>query len=317
MITQTAYGKIAPRESHVVQRSRKPKATPSRLLVINHGVGQTSNASAFTGIRYTNVYKTLVDAGFILLHFDGVPTAHWGNDATISRMTDAVAWAMLNLPVKTDKISILGFSHGNVLGLNWARQNLTKVQALGSIIGCVNLQDIHDNDRGALKTGIEGAYNPFIIPDAVLTANSTALTTATGALTSATDNQRTVEGPNLRPGTTITYVSATAATLSAPAIATVTGPITLYRAGVAPADNVYATHSPNRYPLDVANITQRHWTSSDDPVALPSEMAAYVANVGVKASTTSFGTVGHSVGPQPLGSLPAVEIATWFTSSDT
>lgn len=312
MITKSAVSKIATRETHVVQFPRKLPATPGRLIIVNHGIGQTSFDSALSGVRYSILYKQLTDAGFHLLHFDGVPTGHWANDATIARLTDVWTWAKANLPIRTDKVDLLGFSHGNTLSCAWARQNPTQVQALASIIGVVNVQDVHDNDRGALRAGIQGAFNPVTVADAVYTAGSLAVTSAGGGFNAA-DAGRYVDAPGIPPATTFNYTNANTGTLAVPPSASGTG-WTVYRGGVTPADSIYATHSPSRFPADLAGIPQRHWYSTDDTVALPSELTTFVAAVGSAASAVPFGTVAHSVGPQPLGILPAAEIADWFTA---
>jgi hypothetical protein len=232
MYIKTDTGKIAANVSHVFCTPTVPAGgTTYRLVLRQHGAGSSYRESLVLGARYGLMTKGLTDAGLAVLYVDAsdLPSGGWGNDAAITRLGDAWTWAKANLPVKTDKVLLLGQSAGNVWGMNWARQNVSQVGAIASIIGVLDIQDIRDNNRQSLAAGIDLAYSGV--------------------------------------------------------------------SGTPPTGGQYATHNPVQYAADLATIPQKHYYSTDDTIALPSRLDAYLSAAGLDASSkVSFGTVGHSIG---------------------
>lgn len=159
MIVYQDKGKIASGEVHVAMlpKSAGP-GSKRRLIILNHGANQSAETAAMLSTPGLGICASLVRAGFAVMSISATGLQHWGNDGAIARLTAAKAWAEANLPVKTDGIGLLGFSMGNLLSLNWARQNVAATKAVASVIGAIDMNDIHDNDRLGSQSLIRTAY---------------------------------------------------------------------------------------------------------------------------------------------------------------
>lgn len=201
--------KITTGETHVFQSADRPAAANKRLCIVNHGVGQSSLVSAMSASRYAFLFDQITRAGLHVLHIDGGVAVNWGNDTAIAAMGNAWTWAKANLPVKTDQFVSLAFSHGLTLALNYAKANPSQVRGLASIIGVVDTQDIHDNNRGSLAAGIEAAAGtPTALTDAGTVGNALSFVSPATALSSS-DVGASLTGSGIPAGTTITGVAST------------------------------------------------------------------------------------------------------------
>lgn len=66
------------------------------------------------------------------------------------------------------------------------------------------------------------------------------------------------------------------------------------------------THNPVEYAAQLASIPTRIWYSTDDPIVMPSTVAAFAAAHG-NATVTSLGAIGHDV-----SSLNYADMMTWL-----
>lgn len=82
----------------------------------------------------------------------------WGNDTVIASYGSTVTFLNSRTGARTDRVMLLGMSMGALTVLNWAVANISKVAAIGLLLPCVDLADIHDNNRGGFQAAVEGAY---------------------------------------------------------------------------------------------------------------------------------------------------------------
>lgn len=121
-----------------------------RGLIVCHGRGVLAEAGIggapiWTGVGLPNVTP---DMG---------STIHWGNDASINRVTSAKGFLVAK-GAKSDKALIVAISMGALSALSWARQNLSSVAAIALITPVVSLPDVHDNNLNGWAAEIESAY---------------------------------------------------------------------------------------------------------------------------------------------------------------
>lgn len=214
-------------------------AGTKRLVVFLHGVGQSALDATWYAHRAMRLFKAINDADLPQLIIDGDDESGWGNDASVTRLAAAWTWAKANLPVKTDKLCLVGSSMGATWGLNYAKANPTQVAGFAGIIPCLDLQYIVDNNPSSLAAGVTTAYG---------TIN----------------------------------------------------------------DAVYAAHSPVRFGSSVTAVPQKLWYSDTDTVTPNASTNTYATASG--AALASLGSIGHSLGSAPLGSVPNSDIAAWLLS---
>lgn len=162
MYVRTDSGKIAANVPHLYAAPSHPgDGNTYRLVLRQHGAGSSYREGMVLASRYSLLTRALTDAGLAVLFVDASDLASggWGNAAAVARLDSAWTWAKANLPIKTDKCVILGQSAGNVWGLNWARANSSQVAAIASYIGVMDLQDVRDNNRSNLASGIDLAHS--------------------------------------------------------------------------------------------------------------------------------------------------------------
>jgi hypothetical protein len=149
-------------EVHVAVLDRMHKPNGSRRgIIFCHGVGQTADSNVYGVGANADKILALVAAGYPVLCCDLSAStyagANWGNDDMIAAI--GAAWTYLKAPVgaKPDQVGFYGSSMG-ACGLAWVRANRSSVFAAGFSIPALDVNDIYQNDKGALGAGIGTAY---------------------------------------------------------------------------------------------------------------------------------------------------------------
>lgn len=133
----------------------KPDGTRPGIIYC-HRLG----ADHLEAIDPTYVQDTLANlalAGYLVLAVDAGGGSTWGNDASQTSVTSAHAYLTGTLGAKTGKVHLYGWSMGAAVALNWARNNPTKVSAVGVACPVVDLAYEHDNNVQGFAAGMETA----------------------------------------------------------------------------------------------------------------------------------------------------------------
>lgn len=69
----------------------------------------------------------------------------WGNDTMLASMDALLTWAATNYGTRTDKVALVGLSHGGS-SLNWAWRNPDAVAAWLGILPGTNMQSLYERD---------------------------------------------------------------------------------------------------------------------------------------------------------------------------
>jgi acetyl esterase/lipase len=126
-----------------------------RAVLFCHAAGGDAIPAASLGAARSSLADQL---GTVVIAGDLSSGHAWCNAASIQKITDHWNWAKTNLGVKTDKMILSGASMGGGTAVTYAGQNPGNVAALQINIPTLNVDDIHDNDRGGFASDIETAY---------------------------------------------------------------------------------------------------------------------------------------------------------------
>jgi pimeloyl-ACP methyl ester carboxylesterase len=137
-----------------------------------HCAGLAGTADSLFASSLIGLPMGLAGAGLPVMSCDYGGNNLWGNATSNARMDSAWAYFKSAFGVRTDKVIVLGGSHGSVTALRWALANPTLVAALVLTIPAPNFVDLHDNDRGpGAKATLEAAWGTGTVASFV--ANST------------------------------------------------------------------------------------------------------------------------------------------------
>lgn len=157
LVTSYGTGEYAVGEAHAytARRLRRP-GDDARLVIQCHG----RDATALEGLDavYGAAARGLADLGYPVLSIDAGGKRTWGNDASINAVVNAVAWARANrfaVSATKDPI-IIGVSMGGATALNYARAH--DAAAVVSLIGAVDVDDLHDRNYNGFAAEIEAAW---------------------------------------------------------------------------------------------------------------------------------------------------------------
>lgn len=154
-LAAAGYSPSAPTESHVIAEGRPIPSTQTRPLVYAHQHGSLADVG-ITEIKHG--IPAWANAGLVAITSDLGGATTFGNPTAESRFGDAVTYIRAQRPCKQDKVIIVACSMGGIAACNWAVNNPSQVAAMAMIVPAIDLEDIHDNDRGGHAAGIEAAY---------------------------------------------------------------------------------------------------------------------------------------------------------------
>lgn len=102
--------------------------------------------------------RNLATYGYDVLSIDAGGVDTWGNHTSTDRVNDAVNYIQGTVwGSASGKVGLIGVSMGNVVAMNYAREQPTKVSAIASIIGACDLAYHYNNGYSA---AIDTAYSP-------------------------------------------------------------------------------------------------------------------------------------------------------------
>lgn len=160
MAYQTAgLGDYQAVKPHSVLARRKERLTKTRQGIM-YVPGLTGDSLAWkAGPEVYQVWKACADYRFRLMSIS--EEIQWGNDAILTKMTNAYAWGRANLGWRT-RIHLFCASGGGAAVLNWARANPTLVASVVAIIPAIDLQDIDDNNLTDVIGLPNATYGPHV-----------------------------------------------------------------------------------------------------------------------------------------------------------
>lgn len=127
----------------------------ARLVVHCHPSG--GNALSFPTFR-RDMAKLVGGGRALVVDPDLGGTETWGNDTSIARVDEVIAWAAATYGTATDRVSLIGDSMGALTALGWAWRNTAEVGGVVCRLPVVALDAFHDANRLSKATAIEGAY---------------------------------------------------------------------------------------------------------------------------------------------------------------
>jgi predicted alpha/beta hydrolase family esterase len=161
MWVQFRHGDYSPAEDEVIFADSQARGTV-RGVINAHGYNAGAQAYLTT---YRWYGQFVADGGFPTLAADFGGKSTWGNDTALGAMSAAVTWWTSGggpVPVKSDKVVLLGGSMGCLTVGLWAIANPSKVAAIVLVLPAIDLEDLHDNryltTPGDLAIPIEAAY---------------------------------------------------------------------------------------------------------------------------------------------------------------
>lgn len=83
---------------------------------------------------------------------------HFGNTNSQTRAGQAKTYLQSTVGAKSGKVLVVAVSMGNLLAINWAKNNPTLVSAILAVIPAWDIADIRDNDRGGYRDDIDDAW---------------------------------------------------------------------------------------------------------------------------------------------------------------
>ncbi len=129
------------------------RGTRDRVNVTRKGViycsGPTGTALTFLSPNSTVYPKAAAFAENGISFITCASDVLWGNDTHIARVATTYTNAQAKAGFDSSKVYLFATSGGAAPALNWARQNLAKVQAIALIIPAVDIIDIDVNNRVA------------------------------------------------------------------------------------------------------------------------------------------------------------------------
>lgn len=128
-----------------------------------------SGGNALTWRVWDRELGRLADRGFAVVSTDMGGADTWGNATAITRVgqswTKVKTDARTTGNVATDKMLLIGTSHGGMNALEYARANPANVAAVVTIVSVIDAQDIQTNNRAGLAAAINTAHGGNV-PDA-------------------------------------------------------------------------------------------------------------------------------------------------------
>jgi pimeloyl-ACP methyl ester carboxylesterase len=165
-VNRVDVGKITAGYGDVVVFPSTFYADGSLRGIINvHGYGSV----ATTGMTFPNIGVGNYPAVTSDLGDGSTPgtTNGWGNDTTLSAITDCFNYLTTTMRCKTDKVFLIGTSMGCQGALVWAYHNPTKVAAVFVQLFVVDLNGLAGNNNGqSLAASINAAYGGTYSPSA-------------------------------------------------------------------------------------------------------------------------------------------------------
>ena len=173
------YSADEPRDGATLMRAER--SAPAGLgVMVCHPAGQT-HADQVRPEWWPVPRALALDGDFVCLACDlgdgrrqtGVTSGphSWGNDYSLHRMDDAVAFIRgPDGPARDGPLLIAGTSMGALIALNWARLHRSEVAAVVLACPVLDLERTYRDDRGGLGASIAAAYgvrSPAPLPDLV------------------------------------------------------------------------------------------------------------------------------------------------------
>lgn len=171
MVTSYGVNQAILGQAHCRAASRLFKGSASGLLYVP---GNASTALTFID---DPVYRREIAEAFTLA---GIPVASlgtsnlWGNSTIQGRIGALKTYAQSNWGFASGPINVFAVSAGVPASLLWAKANPTLVNKLALVLPAVDMQDIHDNNRGGFAAAIEAAWGGAAPTDANNPADLTA-----------------------------------------------------------------------------------------------------------------------------------------------
>jgi alpha-beta hydrolase superfamily lysophospholipase len=157
---QYGYGRVSASENDIIIRP-KDYTDAKRGILYCHGY-EASGVST-QGIEWQKnaeralLIGSLASAGYIVLSCDLGGANTWGNSTHISRIGTAATY-LLGLGVLPTKIALVATSMGALGALAWAAANPTLASCIAGLLPCLDLTDIHTNNRGGYASVINTSY---------------------------------------------------------------------------------------------------------------------------------------------------------------
>ncbi len=158
-------GNVQSGEYDILVKPKYPTATKRGILYV-HGdeTGSGGGGSGAFGwqnqLNRAKLVNFLADAGHFVLSADLGGNGTWGNNTVIARIGAAVTY-LLSLGVLSSQVAILCSSMGTIGSLAYFAANNTKATCLVGLLPCLDLTDIHTNNRGGYTAAINTAYSTY------------------------------------------------------------------------------------------------------------------------------------------------------------
>jgi pimeloyl-ACP methyl ester carboxylesterase len=154
LVVEGGDGVYAAGERFYLLSSRlTPRDGTAKGVLFAHGSGGTFHTAL--GIP---AIPEVARSGFVVLSGDLGGGVTYANNATMTRMDEAVAYLRSGNRASTGKLSLIGSSMGAANVLGWARTHISEVERIALLIPVVDVEDVRANNRGAEQAGIEAAW---------------------------------------------------------------------------------------------------------------------------------------------------------------
>ncbi len=159
-------------EAHAALYERlRMRSVGRRPLIHAFGHGGYDNGlkeTNFLSSGFWPLFAPLADAGYPVICGELGGSPLWGNDTTITRVGQLVAYASSGFGFDTSGVFMLGISMGMLPLLRWAKDNRATVKAVYGAIPVTNLASIHDRNPNGYAAEIEAAYGGLAAYQAAL-----------------------------------------------------------------------------------------------------------------------------------------------------
>lgn len=269
---------------------RRPTTRYPAVLI--HGSGGTAASFAYALNYGSNALAAnLALTGGIPWMASDNDLQAWGNDAAMADIDTQIGYLSSHLGTPAGKAVLVGGSMGGLTALRYAILNPRKVGAVIGIIPLTDLKYFYNANQYGTAAEIATAWGvaaPRTFTDLV-TNSTTTVTSATAAFTPADNGTVLSSWLNIPTGTTMTYVNATTATLSAAAWTTATGLTGSVLANLPPSADIMASAGNLTVPTKL-------YYSNTDGIVFPARQVAFAAaaNHGAGVPLLMVGPNGHS-----------------------
>lgn len=155
----TGYSAGAPSEFQTFLRRNDYKGDGTKTpILFFHGFGGKAS-DVFAGTNNAAVpaiLRHLARCGWPVLAADAGGDT-WGNATGITRVGEAKTYLQGTLGAKSGPVVLMGYSHGGLLAMAYARANPANVKALVPINPAINLLDAVTNNRDGAAASINAA----------------------------------------------------------------------------------------------------------------------------------------------------------------